>query len=208
MMELEEKIDQIKSLFDKAREENDYQTDFNIIVGGNGIILRPNKNHPLISLFCIKCPIDESLYPFVLKDKMQGIDEEDLSEEQLELLKQIYSIENFGNKSINGDLKNYSDIIKYPELKKFVPTFYYPDFNNSRWEYSNFIIMDYIEGDFCRLQTLPDCNSHSDQQNNEIEKLYCLFVKNGFEFVDNFECIKEINSGRLVMIDLDGIKKI
>jgi hypothetical protein len=207
LMELEEKIEQIKQLFAKAREGNNYQRDFDIIVGGNGILLRPNKKHLLISEFCIKFPIDESTYPLVLKDKMEKINEEELIEEQLETIKEVYSVDNFKNRSINGDLKNYFDIIKYPELKQFVPKFYYPDFNNSEWENADFIIMDYIEGDSYRLETLPDCYSKNDHHKSEIEKLYCLFKRHFFDSEDNFEYIEEKNSGRIVLIDLDGINK-
>ncbi|AYF04904.1 hypothetical protein bcgnr5378_13550 [Bacillus cereus] len=205
-MGIEEKIELLKKHFLSARASGNYETNFTIISGGNAVILKSNNQN--LQSFCIKCPIDASLQPYVIQTKTERNQFDGLCEETLEILKEVYSPENFVEKSIIGDIKNYIEITKHSELTRHVPKFYYPTIQQDDWENADFIIMDYIDGEFHMIQTLYDCSPEEKFKDNKFQNVYCLFKEKGFEFGDNFECIVEKTSKRVVMIDLDGIHKL
>src|SRR5690606_35902860 len=95
--------------------------------------------------------------------------------------------------SVHNDFLSYKEIVKCPELKSMVPRFYYPPLSHGD-DYVDVIIMDYIVGEWHQEMRLES-------------EIYKTIIKNGFKITDSLEYITEKETGRIVVVDLGGIRK-
>ncbi|MCM3412701.1 hypothetical protein [Metabacillus litoralis] len=178
-------VQAVKELFKKTINTTEVENVFEMYFGNNGVILRP-KEQSLKSL-CVKTPLTN----FLITKKPRN-SEVNMSEEE----KKIF--ENLLTYSITMDIKMYNEFQKHKELVKYIPRFYYEEINKGH----DFIIMDYIEGEY--FESIGPFNCQNPQQDS-LDYIYCLLISEGFDIADRLEAIYNREKSRFIIVDLGGL---
>lgn len=196
-MDLREKIETLKQ---KIKEITKHEDEFEIKHGRNGVVLIPLDLE--LTALCVKLPMSEELKRIVDKKIDQS---KEFEEDEKSILKDLVST----NGSIREDIESYKEIIQDEELRKYVPTFYYPDTTKEGSELADYIIMDYIDGVLEQIVgKIPSCGDEDYSNYSALEKTYCLFRTHGFEFGDNIEGIYDNKKKQIFIVDLGGVRKL
>ncbi|AMV09890.1 hypothetical protein GT3570_02885 [Geobacillus thermoleovorans] len=183
-------INKVKELFKEAIRTGEFKSKFDLIFGNNGVILRP-KAQELKSL-CVKSQLVKAL-----SDLKPNEQKPKLPKEQDELFNEVFSKKGVLTYSISRDIEIYEEIQKHKELIEYVPQFYFSETH----EEPNFIIMDFIEGEYIERMLLTDGD-------RDLLDIYGLFREKGFEIIDRLEAIYNRKKNHYTIIDLGSFCKI
>lgn len=169
-------------------ESKEFANKFTFIFGNNGVILRPKGN--ILGSLCVKTPLIGIFKKLKLAESNEEwrVDEFDKAKEECIL-----------TYSIRQDIDIYNEISKNDELFPHIPTFHHYETS----EKTEFIIMDFIEGDYIETMILPNCTNPSLK---EFDNIVCKFRNNDFDFIDRVEAIHN-KEDSYKLIDLGGIIK-
>lgn len=183
-------VEELKEIFMLAKSNNTYSEFFKMKNGGNGLVLFPKDER--YKAFCIKAPITEEVREEILRNA-----EDEFDCKYFECMVKA-------NCSLLDDVLSYNRIIKNKNLRKYIPKFYFPEINNENISEPDFIVMEWVRGEYFD-NTLPARSENlANPDKMELsEKIYRLFVDEGFEFGDRFEYFQ--NGNIIKIVDLAEI---
>ncbi|HFJ9423017.1 TPA: hypothetical protein ACGW48_004535 [Bacillus paranthracis] len=189
-----QKVETLKEMFKMAMVSHDFNKNFNLTFGNNGVIFRPKDEE--LKMFCIKTPLVAALQ--TIKPNGENFK---LTEEGKMIFKEVFSGEDgVLTRSISTDIKNYKELQKNEILIKYIPKFYYYEVNTEL----DFIIMDYIEGEYIESMNPFNCNDPNEEM---LAKIYRMFKNEGFTLIDRIEAIYDKKNKKCTIIDLGSFLK-
>ncbi|TWI56332.1 hypothetical protein [Halalkalibacter nanhaiisediminis] len=192
-MLLRNKVQKLKELFKESLIKEEIDKEFDLKFGNNGVILRPKDIE--LRMLCVKSPMIG-----ILKSIKPVQQEVCLNKEEQEIFNEVFSNKGVLTYSVEADILNYKEIIKHTDLIGFIPTFYYYEDNTEH----DFIIMDYIDGDYLEKMVLSDCTQ---PVIDKLDGVFCKFKEKGFDIGDRLEAIFIKEENKYIIIDLGGLVK-